>query len=209
MVYVIKAHSIKEARFKAVSLIMYYGDKLEDQRGDQTQEFQNLTIAIDSEECELLENPKLRLMQEDFANGLIDDDAATRKGNTFAYAYGHELREENGLKKTIDMLRDDPETRRAYIPMFKSRHIGQEDIPCFVGLDFIVRNDVLNMTATARSNCCVFGLPSDIYGFSMLQRDIAWKIGCDPGMYVQNVVSAHCRTGSDMNEIEKILHERY
>ena len=209
MVYTIEAKSIKEARFKAVNLIVNKGSIIRDQRGELTKEVLNLIISIPAENCELPEDPLQARLGIDFANGLVDDDIAEARGEGFEYAYGWELREDGALWDTRRILQGEPETRRAYIPIFRLRHVGQEDIPCFVGLDFIIRNGGLHLTAFSRSNENAIAMQNDIYGFSQLQKWMASEIDVDLGIYTQHVVSAHVRINSEADLIKKILKDGY
>jgi thymidylate synthase len=214
----ITGNSIPEIVYKTVLLITDEGETFTDQRGDLIQEVEDLSISIPAHKCTLHTDPLQARLGVDFAHALKDDDAAKERGEGFVYGYGWEAREENGVEKTYDLLKSDPNTRRAYIPLFKSRHIGQEDIPCFVGLQFRIRNisspgwrksTALNLTAFSRSNETAIAMQNDIYGFTEFQKWMAGRLGIPAGNYCQHVGSAHLRIKSEADLINKILREGY
>ncbi len=208
--YVLNCKSIREAKYRTISLIMGPDGKYrKDQRRERTRFVRNLIITIPGENCELSDDPITARQQIDFGLGVTDDDTAKARGESFIYAYGWELREENALEKTYELLRDEPETRRACLPMFKPRHVSQEDIPCFCTLVFDVDEEYLNLTAFSRSNDTVIAMQSDIYGFSRLLIWMAGRLGLKVGDYCQHVVNAHVRIDSDGDLVKKILAEGY
>ncbi len=219
MPYEITGNSIPELVYKSVLLISEEGDIFTDQRGDRIQEVEDLTISIPASKCTLHKDPLQARLGIDFALGMTDDKIAKQRGEDFIYGYGWEAREENGVEKTYELLKSDPNTRRAYIPLFKPRHIGQEDIPCFVGLDFrrrdkspvphMKKQNVLNLTAFSRSNEIVIAMQNDVYGFTQFQKWMADRLEIPTGNYCQHVGSAHIRLNSEADAIERILREGY
>ena len=206
--HVLYCRSIREARYEAVKFIMEHGKYRRDQRGERTKYVRNLLICIPGEKCELSSDPLQARLGIDFKMGLTDDETAEERGNSFEYAYGWELREDNALEKTIKLLRNDPETRRACIPIFKPRHVGKEEIPCFCTLVFDVEDDVLNETAFGRSNENVIAMQNDAYGFGGgLLPWMAEQLGYGVGDYVQHIVNAHVRLDSEGDLIKEILSE--
>jgi len=219
MAYDITGNSIPEIVYKSVLLITEEGNVFTDQRGELIQEVEDLTISLPAYRCLLHTDPLQARLGIDFAHALKNDDAAKKRGEDFVYGYGWEAREENGVEKTYELLNNDPNTRRAYIPLFKPRHIGQEDIPCFVGLDFrrrdkvlfphMKKQNVLNLTAFSRSNEMVIAMQNDVYGFTEFQKWMAERLEIPAGMYCQHVGSAHIRLNSEADEIERILKAGY
>jgi len=219
MAFDITGNSIPEIVYKSVLLIKEEGDIFTDQRGDKIQEVEDLTISLPAHKCVLHKDPLQARLGIDFAHALKDNAAAKQRGEDFIYGYGWEAREENGVEKTYELLNNDPTTRRAYIPLFKPRHIGQDEIPCFVGLDFrrrdkvlfsqIGKQNVLNLTAFSRSNEMVIAMQNDVYGFTEFQKWMASRLDIPAGMYCQHVGSAHIRVKSEADEIERILKAGY
>jgi thymidylate synthase len=204
MVYNVNANSIREARYKEVSLITSKGKYGKDQRHEKVQYVKNLLTEIDADNCELSDDKLTARQQKAFKDDLINWIKTDH-----VYTYGTEAREENALEKTIELLRENPETRRAVIPLFKPRHVGQEDVPCMATICLDIEDDALNETIFARSNEKVIAAQSDLYGLAELLKWIADKDSFDIGSVLLHVVNAHVRINSEGDLIKKILQERY
>lgn len=112
-------------------------------------------------------------------------------------AYGPRLR---AMRQGIDqfasietLLSKKPGSRRAVIQLFNAEDIATEhkEIPCTTTLQFHLRNGQLHMSVTMRSNDAYWGLPHDVFCFTMLQEMIARRLGVDLGEYYQYVGSMH------------------
>src|SRR4029453_8927030 len=62
---------------------------------------------------------------------------------------------------------------------------------CTSTLQFVIRDHRLNLMTTMRSNDAYFGLPHDIFCFTMLQDLIARSLDIELGTYVHSVGSLH------------------
>ncbi|KKG35332.1 hypothetical protein DU52_15435 [Methanosarcina mazei] len=202
--HIITAHSIKEAKYKSVDTILTRGKYGKDQRNEKVKHVENLLTWIRCEDCELSEDPLTARQQIAFADDLINWVPTEHD-----YTYGTEAREEDSLEKTIQLLKEHPETRRAVIPLFKPRHVGKENIPCMVTLCLYMDDDELNLTVFGRSNEEVIAMQSDLYGLSRLVVWMAERIGCDVGYILLHIVNAHVRINSEADTIKKILEEWY
>lgn len=91
------------------------------------------------------------------------------------------------------LLRDKPGSRRAVIQLFNAEDIAthHKEIPCTTTLQFHLRNDRLHLSVTLRSNDAYWGLPHDVFCFTMLQEMIARRLGVEMGEYYQYVGSMH------------------
>ena len=101
---------------------------------------------------------------------------------------------ENQLDLVIELLRKDPDTRQAVITFWDaSKDLCQDykDIPCTLSLQFLIRNDVLVLITTMRSNDVWLGLPYDIFAFTCIQRLVAQALGIQCGSYVHQAGSLH------------------
>ncbi|WP_347988075.1 thymidylate synthase [Methylomonas sp. AM2-LC] len=119
-----------------------------------------------------------------------DDGVSVRSG------YGERLFGHNGnnqIQNIITLLRKKPTTRQAVIQLFDASDlsINFKSIPCTCTLQFIIRDNKLNLMANMRSNDAFIGLPHDVFTFTMLQEIIARSIGIDIGIYKHSVCSLH------------------
>lgn len=105
----------------------------------------------------------------------------------------------NQLERIITLLRDKKTTRRALIQLFDAADLFPEnvqeddfkDIPCTVSLQFLVRDNKLNLFVNMRSNDAFRGLTHDIFAFTMIQELVAGTLGLDLGSYYHFVSSMH------------------
>ncbi|GEQ96632.1 hypothetical protein JCM17844_02690 [Iodidimonas gelatinilytica] len=99
----------------------------------------------------------------------------------------------NQLEKVIERLKGKATTKRAVIVLLEPRDFEQDykEIPCTVSLQFLIRNERLHMITSMRSNDAYFGLPHDIFCFTMIQELIARSIGVKLGGYKHFVGSLH------------------
>lgn len=112
-------------------------------------------------------------------------------------AYGPRLR---AMREGIDqfasieaLLSKKPGSRRAVIQLFNAEDIATDhkEIPCTTTLQFHLRDGLLNMSVTMRSNDAYWGLPHDVFCFTMLQEMMARRLGVELGEYYQYVGSMH------------------
>jgi thymidylate synthase len=125
-----------------------------------------------------------------FWNHLSDD------GETCNSAYGHLIKEAYGfnqINKVVEILRADPNSRRAKINLNapNPKVDTTKDEPCTMSLHFMIRDNKLNCTAVMRSNDIWFGFPYDVAFFTELQKYIADKLGVEYGEYTHFAVSLH------------------
>lgn len=125
-----------------------------------------------------------------FWEGISDD------GKTANSAYGYLIQKAFGfdqVQKVIDILKADPNSRRAKININTPRENVDttKDEPCTMFLQFMIRNGKLNCTAVMRSNDIWFGLPYDVAFFTELQKCIADYLGVGYGTYTHYACSLH------------------
>lgn len=121
----------------------------------------------------------------------ISDD-----GETCNSAYGYLMQCRDGfnqIEKVIDILTDDPESRRAKINVNVPNVRVKEtlDEPCTMSLHFMIRKGNLDCTAIMRSNDIWFGFPYDAAFFTTLQKYIAMRLNVGYGWYTHFAVSLH------------------
>lgn len=202
---VLTDRTIKGLRHQVVDSIYKNGEKIIDDRKEVTKELYDVMLVLEGKGCDQSDEPIIARLNTDFAEGLISDVKAWQKDEQFDYSYGAQMRKEDMLKKCVERLRKNRFTRRTYIPILHPYHIGSsQEIPCCVGMDLKIRDNKLLMTTIFRSNEMFIAAQSDIYGYRMLQKYLAWILRADVGIYCQLSISAHLRM-SDEDGIKKLL----
>lgn len=117
-------------------------------------------------------------------------------GDEIFGGYGPRLfnwRDLNQVANVIDVLRKKPYSRQAVIQLFDAYDIVEKhkDIPCTCTLQFMIRHDKLHMFTNMRSNDVHWGLPHDVFCFTMLQEIVARSLSVEVGTYKHAVGSLH------------------
>lgn len=146
---------------------------------------------------------------------LVDQPESFGWGNkAFDYTYSDRImkyvtykgREIPKLDAVIQLLKEDPDTRKAVLNIFGGDSIGNDDdemgydgsvrIPCSMYYDFLIRENPkgekqLNITYRQRSCdfCTFFG--SDVYLAWRLMEYVADKVGVKPGYLFHSIDSFH------------------
>lgn len=108
--------------------------------------------------------------------------------------YGYQWKRNNQLDKVIDMLKNDPLTRRASISLYDGKEINKykNDTICTYAINFYIdADDRLNMQVMMRSNDLVYGFCNDQYCFSELQKIVAKELNRQVGKYYHYVCNMH------------------
>lgn len=107
--------------------------------------------------------------------------------------YGWQWKRNDQLKKIINILKDDPLSRKAVISIYDGKEINDysKDTPCTQGIHFQVIDNKLCMSVTMRSNDLVYGFCNDQYCFSELQAMVATTLELEIGWYYHFVSNLH------------------
>jgi thymidylate synthase len=99
----------------------------------------------------------------------------------------------NQVRRVAEALRHNRHSRKAVIQILRENDIGsgQRDVPCTIALQFAIRFDLLYLVVYMRSNDIWWGMPHDIFAFTMIQELIARDLGVELGSYVHMVGSLH------------------
>jgi thymidylate synthase len=115
-------------------------------------------------------------------------DGGSNHGN-----YGVRTRE--ALPMVIDSLTADRDTRQAQVVIWNNLQDlylpAAKDLPCTTKIQFMIRDDKLEMFVSMRSNDAVMGLAYDSGVFTSVQLTIANIIDVEPGSYYHNAASFH------------------
>lgn len=117
-------------------------------------------------------------------------------GETLSGAYGDRLRSRFGfdqIRAMTEHLRMDPHSRRAFSLIAEPSDIQSAslDVPCNIALIFRRVSKRLDMTVVNRSNDAIFGLPYDIFSFSLLHFHVAEQVGVSMGKHLHIANSMH------------------
>lgn len=125
-------------------------------------------------------------------------------------AYGHRWTKHfmvPQISMIINMLREDPESRRAVLNMWDPRvdlGANKRDVPCNTSAYFDLRGGTLNMTVQCRSNDILWGAyGANVVHFSILQELIALALGKPLGVYRQ--VSNNFHAYTDLPMVQSFL----
>lgn len=99
----------------------------------------------------------------------------------------------NQVQNVIYLLKQKPSSRRAVIQLFDASDLvaPYKSIPCTCTIQFLIRGGRLNLLVNMRSNDAFWGLPHDVFAFTMLQEIIARSVGVDVGVYQHCAGSLH------------------
>lgn len=117
------------------------------------------------------------------------------EGGVLHGAYGPRLFRAGNAIDQIDnvtkLLRRRPWSRRAVIQLFGAEDLTRDfpEIPCTTTLQFHLREHCLHLTVCMRSNDAYWGLPHDVFCFTMLQEIMARRLDVQLGQYFHYVGS--------------------
>lgn len=122
----------------------------------------------------------------------ISDDGSTVNSN-----YGWCIRKKYGFDQwemVKKLLQSNTNSRQAIIHIKEARNLVDnptKDLNCTIALQFLLRNNKLDLIVTMRSNDIWLGLPYDLFNFTCMQIQMAMELGVDIGMYYHNAGSLH------------------
>jgi thymidylate synthase len=110
-------------------------------------------------------------------------------------------------QRVIETLRETPDSRNAVIQIYANEdgkkrepdNRRSKDIPCTCTLHFVIRRKKLHLHVHMRSNDAHWGMPHDIFSFTMLQEIAARELDVELGSYQHSVASLHLY--DDKNEL--------
>lgn len=133
----------------------------------------------------------------DFIKPYVSEYEKEAVGGILEGAYGPRLLAMRGsidqLASVDKLLRKKPGSRRAVVQLFNAEDIATDhvEVPCTTTLQFHQREGRLHMSVTLRSNDAYWGLPHDVFCFTMIQEMMAGRLGVDLGEYHHFVGSMH------------------
>lgn len=97
------------------------------------------------------------------------------------------------LDQAQRLLQEDHSTRQAVASIWHPDDAGarKRDMPCTLSFTFLVRDDLLELHTTMRSNDLWLGTPYDLFQFCQLQLTMANTLDLEVGPYFHHAVSLH------------------
>ncbi|WP_116051395.1 thymidylate synthase [Amycolatopsis palatopharyngis] len=95
---------------------------------------------------------------------------------------------------TLDLIRSDPDTRRAVLPIFGAHEVGDgqhPDVSCTIAFQLLQRDGALHGICYTRAKDASRGLVSDVFSFTFIQELAARLLGLRLGTYTHHVGSMH------------------
>jgi thymidylate synthase len=135
------------------------------------------------------------------------DDGINVNSNYGERIYGrHNIIRVNQWQFVADLLKNDSFSRQAVINInsYFDKH-ESKDIPCTMFLQFLLRNNKLDMVTSMRSNDAFYGFRNDLYCFTELQKLMAFELKVDYGEYIHFAGSMHLYKDKYLNA-ERLLN---
>jgi Thymidylate synthase len=137
------------------------------------------------------------------------------------YTYGNRLRGYfsladggmDSLAVAIELLREDPESRHAYLTLWDMGHdLGEGDggsKPCLTTVFFRRHEGKLTLTATYRSHNLLSAWPENVYGLMSIQSHVAEQSGMETGSITVISNSLGINPASPRYELAKAVERNW
>lgn len=187
--HVIRADNAADAYNAALHTVEIYGQNVITEDKKLTRELYNLIVEIKHPGDGFPiagSNWKLNALEKYAEQILNPDDMG------FVYTYGNRLAMNGQIPHVIQMLREEPTTRRAILSTrVLDKDMVEQHTPCLQIVEFLYRNGKLNMTCYFRSHDIKAAYPTNIYGLNRLLETVARLSHMTPGTMTTVSCSAH------------------
>lgn len=210
----IKTESVNEAFVEILKLLSIEGQESAP-KNKKIKEIINLCVEVDNPRNRVVTSIKRKIdmafafgqlswyldgrndleMMEYYSKSFINN---SDDGKTLNSAYGyrifngeHPLINFNQWENVKRILKDDNDSRQAIIHLHTPNDKKIKDEVCTLSLQFLIRDNKLNMITTMRSNDIYIGFTYDVFIFTLMQEILANELGVELGKYYHNVGSMH------------------
>lgn len=132
---------------------------------------------------------------KEFEQKIVDDEEFAQKWGDLWPVYGKQWRDFNWvdqLKKAIDTLKTNPESRRIIVNSWNAPYIDLMALPpCHTMYQFIVNDDKLSLHLYQRSADMFLGVPFNIASYALLVHMVAKITGLKVGKFVHSFGDRH------------------
>lgn len=144
----------------------------------------------------------------------FSDDGVTLNSAYGSRMFGMHPDFSNQWENVVNVLSKDMDSRQAVININYSHDLDKpsKDVPCTLNMQFLIRDNKLNMILRMRSNDSCMGLIYDVFSFTLFQEMMLNMLNTrydnllEMGQYVQNSGSLHLYA-RDFDKIEAVLNE--
>lgn len=125
----------------------------------------------------------------------FSDDGVHIRGSCYGNRIFSPTEGESQWTRMLTLLKSDLQTRRAILsvqqPADEALRPSSNDVPCVTSCQFVVRDGKVNAILHMRSNDVIWGLPYDVFFFTMIQEMLALSLNLDLGDYYHFAGSMH------------------
>lgn len=131
------------------------------------------------------------------ADGIYRQDGSYRNigkefAGTIGTAYGYIAKKFKWPQKTIEEIKNNPDSRRNIIDLWQPEYFEKAVLPpCVYGAHFIVEEDTLHVRVTQRSCDVGLGLPYNVTQYAAFLCMIAQVTGLKPGKMIYQLTDTH------------------
>lgn len=114
----------------------------------------------------------------------------------------------NRFFQVAELLKIKSSSRQAVIQIYDNSDMIKltRDVPCTCTMQFLVRDGKLDLIVYMRSNDAYYGLPHDLFSFTMMQEIMSILLDVELGSYKHMVGSFHLYSNSE-EHVESYLSE--
>lgn len=217
------ADKFSDAWLEVLRLLVERGDTVSP-RGHECKEITGLSFVVSNMRKNVLVHPARKLSYKFMVAEWLwiwfgRDDVKTisqynpniaafsDNGIDFNGAYGVPiLKQWHLVRNTLGLDRD---SRQAVLLIYKPPFVASRDVPCTIALQFLVRNERVNIIATMRSSDVWLGLPYDVFNFSMLANTMAAELGLKTGWLKMQLGSSHLYAAQYDAAVEVLRHPEF
>lgn len=178
---------VKTDKISSILTRVVHG-RLRAPRGQATREIIDACLSFDTDDQLLMNFPSRKLnlgylatemmwyLRADNADASICEHAEIWKRlsqtGKLQSNYGEYIFAEGQLARCVETLTRDPDSRQACIMILRGESYAGNaaDIPCTLGMQFLIRDDALELIVTMRSQDVIFGAGSDWPIFAWTQE---------------------------------------
>lgn len=186
-----KCLTFGEAWSSSLSVILNSGELVQSERVQKTLELRNVSL-ISLQPFAEPRIPASYNFSEDYINTYCESFFHISSYSIEKRLSNYGPRKVNQIENVIKKLKNYPYTRRAVISLWDiNEDIENQHPPCPIVVQFIVRSDLLEMTAILRSSDAWMAAIPDFIALTRIQKLVADKLSMDIGTYTQFSISYH------------------